>query len=418
MAYIQDKQSSTSLASSATVTSSGFRDHARPATKWSPWPYYADDEIAAVSELLRSGKVNYWTGDDCIEFEREYAAFVGRRYGIALANGTLALELALKVAGIQPGDEFVVTPRTFIASASCGVLQGARPVFADVDRNSQNITAETIERVLTPKTKAIIAVHLGGYPCDMDPIMDLAQRRGITVIEDCAQAHGAYYKGRAVGSLGHLAAFSYCQDKIISTGGEGGMLLLDDEQQWSHAWSFKDHGKSYDSVYNQQHPPGFRWLHESFGTNWRMTGVQATIGRLQLKKLPQWIAIRNAHAERLQTLLADLDAIRIPVVPAQCTHAYYRMYFFVNPENLRSDWSRDRIMQEANAAGLPCYVGSCGEIYRERAFTAGGMASERLPVAKELAETSLCLPVHPTLTEAEVQRMGEMMRSIIEKASA
>ncbi len=418
MAHVQDTRSRKSMVPHVSGRSLETNGQSRPVTQWSPWPYYAEDEIEAVSELLRSGKVNYWTGNDCIEFEREYAASVGRRYGIALANGTLALELALKVAGIQPGDEFVVTPRTFIASASCGVIQGARPIFADVDRNSQNITAETIERVLTPKTKAIVAVHLGGYPCDMDPIMDLAQRRGLTVIEDCAQAHGAFYKNRPIGSLGHLAAFSFCQDKIISTGGEGGMLLLDDEQQWKQAWSFKDHGKSYDTVYHKQHPPGFRWLHESFGTNWRMTGVQAVIGRLQLKKLPQWVATRNAHAAHLQSLLADLPVVRIPEVPEQYRHAYYRMYFFINREYLRADWSRDRIMQEANAAGLPCFVGSCGEIYRERAFTESEIQVERLPVAKELAETSLCMPVHPTLTEAEVQRMGEMMRAILEEATA
>ncbi|WP_338317480.1 DegT/DnrJ/EryC1/StrS aminotransferase family protein, partial [Bradyrhizobium ottawaense] len=259
-------------------------------TQFSPWPSYTQEEIEAVSSVLASNKVNYWTGDLCREFEAEFAKFVGTRHAVALANGTLALDVALKALGVGPGDEVVVAPRTYIASVSSAVIAGAIPVFADIDRDTQNISAETISRVLTDRTKAIIPVHLAGMPCDMDPIMRLASERGLVVIEDCAQAHGATYKGRSVGSIGHVGAWSFCQDKIITTGGEGGMVTTNDQGLWSAMWSYKDHGKSWKCVYEDRHPPGPRLLHTSFGTNWRMLEMQGAIGLIQLKRMPEWTA--------------------------------------------------------------------------------------------------------------------------------
>ena len=334
----------------------------------SPWPHYESDEIDAVSAVLASGQVNYWTGEQGKRFEEEFAAHCKTDYAIALANGTLALELALEAAGIGPGDEVVVTPRTFIASASCVVRMGATPVFADVSIESQNITPESVEAVLTPKTRAIIAVHHAGWPCDMDGLMSLAEQHGLLVIEDCAQAHGATYKGRPVGGLGHIAAFSFCQDKIMTTGGEGGMLVTNDESIWRRAWSIKDHGKDYDAVFNREHPPGFRWLHESFGTNMRMTEMQAAIGRLQLEKLPDWHRKRRDNAMRIADALARFPCVRVPMPEEGIEHAYYRLYAFVDTDRLADGWDRDRIMNEINARGIPCFSGSCPEIYNEKAF--------------------------------------------------
>lgn len=363
-----------------------------------PWPHYDVDEIEAVRMVLLSGKVNYWTGNECREFEREHAAAAGVQHAVALANGTMALELALAAYGIGSGDEVVTTPRTFIASASSAIMRGAKPIFADVDRDSQNITAATIERVLTPKTRAIIPVHLAGWPCEMDAIMDLARSRNLIVVEDCAQASGATYREKPVGCLGHAGAFSFCQDKIITTGGEGGMLTVSDADVWSRAWSFKDHGKNYETVYHKQHPPGFRWLHESFGTNWRMTEMQAAIGRLQLRKLPAWSARRGEHAAFLREGLRSVSALRIPQPPSHIGHANYKFYAFVEPQALRVGWSRDRIMTEIAATGVPCFSGSCSEIYMERAFALSGYRpAQRLPVARELGETSLMFLLHPTL---------------------
>ena len=382
------------------------------------WPFFDDDETAAAMEVLRSGRVNYWTGEQARLFEQEYAAATGRRHGVAVANGTLALELALHAFGIGPGDDVITASRTYVASASCAVMRGARPVVADVDRDSQTVTAETLRAALTPQARALVVVHLAGWPCAMDEIMELAAERNLVVIEDCAQAHGATYKGRPVGSFGHAAAFSFCQDKIITTAGEGGMLVLDDEAAWKRAWAYKDIGRDYDAVYNRRHPPGFRWLTESFGSNWRLTEVQAAIGRIQLRKLADWVARRRRNAQRMAEGLGDIAALRIPKPPADVGHAYYKFYVFVRPELLAPGWHRDRIMAEINAQGVPCSVGSCSEIYLEKAFRDRGWGPERpLPVAGELGQTSLMFVVHPTLTDEAINYAIETIRRVMGTAA-
>ena len=382
------------------------------------WPFFDNDEQAAVEAVLRSGKVNYWTGQEARTFEREFANACGCRYGIALANGTIALELALHALGIGEGDEVIVTPRTFVASASCVVLRGARPVFADVDPISQNVTAETVRRVLSPRTKAVIAVHLAGWPCQMDSILELAREHGLRVVEDCAQAHGATYKGQPVGSFGDVAAFSFCQDKIITTGGEGGMLVTNDEALWRAAWAYKDHGKSYDAVYNREHPPGFRWLHESFGTNWRMTEMQAAIGRVQLRKLPHWLEQRRRNAAILTACFRDVPALRVSEPPDHIGHAYYKYYAFVRPERLRKGWNQGRIIAAIVAEGVPCFSGSCSEIYLEKAFEQNDLRpAKRLPTARELGETSLMFLVHPTLTEEDARATCRAVEAVLAVAA-
>lgn len=408
-------------------------------TSFSPWPSFTEEEAAAVQQVLLSNRVNYWTGNECREFEVEFASWCGARYAVALANGTVALDLALKALGIGPGDEVIVTPRTFIASVSCVVNAGATPVFADVDRMSGNLTAKTIEAVLTPKTRAVICVHLAGWPCDMDPIMALAEQHSFKVIEDCAQAHGARYKGRSVGTIGHVAAWSFCQDKIMTTGGEGGMVTTNDESLWKVMWAYKDHGKSWDAVYVRKHLPGFRWLHESIGTNWRMLEMQAAIGRIQLKRMPGWTAQRQAHAATLRDALrpfAESDGpIRLPEFACGgcalgcadggsdlgsmgCVHAQYKFYVYVRPNNLAPGWDRDRIINKINERGVPCYQGSCSEVYLEKAFERNGLRpAKRLSVAKELGETSLMFLVHPTLTSIELKMTAEVVTQVLKEAS-
>jgi dTDP-4-amino-4,6-dideoxygalactose transaminase len=382
------------------------------------WPFFDEDEIAAATQVLRSGRVNYWTGEQARLFEQEYAASTGRRHGVAVANGTLALELALHAFGIGPGDDVVTASRTYVASASCAVMRGARPVVADVDRDSQTVTAETLRAALTPQARAIVVVHLAGWPCPMDGIMQLAAERDLVVIEDCAQAHGATYKGRPVGSFGHAAAFSFCQDKIITTAGEGGMLVLDDEAAWKRAWAYKDIGRDYDAVYNRQHPAGFRWLTESFGSNWRLTEVQAAIGRIQLRKLAAWVERRRRNAQRMTQGLGGIAALRIPTPPADIGHAYYKFYVFVRPERLAPGWDRDRVMAEVNAQGVPCSVGSCSEIYLEKAFRDRGWGPRRpLPVARELGQTSLMFVVHPTLADEATDYAIETIRRVMGRAA-
>lgn len=385
-------------------------------TCFNPWPHFDAEEIEAATAVLRSGKVNYWTGIEGREFEKEFAAVTGCKHAVAVANGTVALELALYALGIGPGDQVIVPSRTFIASASCAVMRGAIPVIADVDAESQNLTADTVRPLLSPRTKAIVAVHLAGWPCDMDPILELARERGLKVIEDCAQAHGAIYKGRPVGCLGDVATFSFCQDKIMTTGGEGGMLTTNDETIWKRSWSFKDHGKSYDAVQNHQNSTGFRWLHESFGTNWRLTEMQSAIGRVLLQRLPSFVETRRKNAAILTQFFSKLPGLRVAVPAPGIHHSYYKYYAFVRPENLRDGWNRDRIMAAISAEGIPCFSGSCSEIYLEKAFPPEMRPAKRLDIARELGETSLMFLVHPTLGEREMRDTCRAVKKIFEVA--
>ena len=386
-------------------------------TQFSPWPSFTQEEADAVSQVLLSNKVNYWTGTECREFEKEFAAWAGTDYAVALANGTLALDVALQAMGIGEGDEVIVTPRSFIASVSTVVNAGAIPVFADVDNNTGNISATTIAPKITDNTKAIICVHLAGWPCDMDEIMALAKQHNLWIIEDCAQAHGAKYKGKPVGSIGHVGAWSFCQDKIMTTGGEGGMVTTNDKALWQKMWEYKDHGKNYDSIYHKQHPPGFRWLHDSFGTNWRMMEIQAVIGRIQLKKMAEWTKIRTQNAKILREALTQFAGeqkfLRIPdiefhqVMGSDSVHAYYKYYVYVRPENLPENINRDSILNALNEKKIPCFSGSCSEIYLEKAFdNHPSRPNVRLTVAKELGETSLMFLIHPTLTTNEMQTIA------------
>ncbi len=385
---------------------------------FAPWPSFEEDEIEAASAVLRSGKVNYWTGEEGRQFESEFAAAAGCRYAVALANGTLALELALYALGIGPGDEVIVPSRTFIASASCVVARGATPVIADVDRVSQNLTSETVQAVISPRTKAIIAVHLAGWPCEMDALMELGRQHGLYVIEDCAQAIGAKYRGRPVGCLGDIAAFSFCQDKILTTGGEGGMLTTNDESIWERAWSYKDHGKSWTAVHHRQHPAVFKWLHESFGSNYRMTEMQSAMGRVALRKLPSWIQSRQHNAALLNESLAKLPPLRLTLPPASTNHSYYKYYAFLRLEELAAGWDRDRIVRALQALGIPCGSGCCSEIYLEEAFQHAGLGpAHRLPVAQELGETSLMFLVHPTLSAAAIRATCEAVKQVVGEAS-
>ena len=387
-------------------------------TAFTPWPSFSEEEIEAASRVLRSGRVNYWTGGETKAFEEEFAQWCGARDAIALANGTLALELALRALKIGPGDEVIVPSRTFIATASAAIQCGAIPVCADVDPESQNITAETIAAVLTPKTKAVICVHLAGWPCDMDPILTLCEERGLYLVEDCAQAHGARYKGRSVGTIGDIGCWSFCQDKIMTTGGEGGMVTTNRRDWFEAMWAFKDHGKSWQAVHARQHRPGFRWLHESFGSNYRMTEMQAAIGRVQLRRMPEWGRTRRASAERIWNAASHIQALRAPKPPADCEHAAYKAYVFVRPGALLDGWTRDRIVAAIEAEGVPCYMGSCSEIYLEKAFVDAGLGpKQRLPVATALGKESLMFLVHPTLRDHEIEKTCETLKSVMARAT-
>ena len=387
-------------------------------TPFSPWPDYDQAEKDAVLRVMDSNRVNYWTGQEGREFEKEFAAYTDAQYAVAVANGTVALDLAWIALDLPKGSEVIVTSRSFMASVSTIALAGLVPVFADVDRDSQNITAATIAEKITDKTAAILCVHLGGWVCDMQPILALAKQHNLKVVEDCAQAHGAKYNGKSAGSWGDIAAWSFCQDKIMTTAGEGGMVTTNDKALWETVWSFKDHGKSWQAVYEREHPPGFRWLHESFGTNWRMTEIQATVGRLQLKKMPAWRATRARYAEQIMQTCRAYSAFRVPEAPDNMEHAYYKCYVFIQPEALKSGMTRDDVIALINEHGVPCMAGSCSEIYQEKAFDGTGWRPAKpLPVAQELGATSIMFMVHPTLQQAEIDKTCDAINAAMSHAT-
>ena len=387
-------------------------------THFSPWPSFTKEEVDAVSNVLLSNKVNYWTGTKCREFEKEFSDWCDVKYAVALANGTLALDSAFKAINLGIGDEVIVTSRTYIASASSIANAGALPVFVDVEIDSQNIYPNSIQNSITKNTKAILCVHLAGWPCEMDEIMEIANEYNLFVIEDCSQAHGAKYKEKPVGSIGHIGCWSFCQDKIISTGGEGGMVTTNNEALWKKMWSYKDHGKNYKLAHQTTPSNVYRYIHKSFGTNWRMTEMQAVIGEIQLKRMNVWHAKRLKNANRIWSEARNCKGLRVSIIPKHIEHAAYKCYVFVETNLLKMDWTRERIIEEIKILGVPCYSGSCSELYLEECFSDSGIQPNfRLENAKKLGEESLMFLVHPTLSNSEIQKTCDVIVSVMKMAS-
>ena len=375
-----------------------------------PWPQYEQDEIDAIQRVLASGRGNYWAGEEGKLFEQEFATWCGAKHGLCVFNGTVAIELALRGCGIGHGDEVIVTPRSFLASAAAAVAVGATPVFADVDFDSGNITPKTIKEVITSRTRAIVPVHLGGWPADMPAIMDLANEHGIMVIEDCAQAHGASINGQLVGSFGHVAAFSFCQDKIMSTGGEGGMITTSDEDIRDVIWSLRDHGRNRERTLSDDHPFGFRWTQERIGTNGRMTEMQAAIGRCQLKKVDSWVLQRQKNAKQISSGLQGISGLRVPAPSETYKHAYYRSTVLFDEEE-----TRNSIVKKLQESGLPASVGPCPEIYLEEAFVNLGMVPDApCSVARELGKKTMVLSVHSGMETLLPEIIDEITGLVLE----
>ncbi len=384
---------------------------------FAPWPSFDQKIIKAVGDVLRSGKVSQWTGPNVYAFEKEYARYLGVKHAIAMTNGSVTMDVALKLLGVGPGDEVVVTCRSFVASASCAALAGALPVFADVDPMTGNMTAETITKVVTKKTKAVIAVHLAGWPCDMDGIVKLCRSKKLFLIEDCAQAHGAKYKGKQVGTFGDFGSFSFCQDKIFTTGGEGGLLAVNNTRLWKKAWSLKDHGRDFDVVFNRKSGTGFVWMVNSFGTNYRMNEIQAAIGRIFLKRLDDMVSRRRKYAAMLDDAFEKIEGLVVTRPPKGIEPAYYKYYVQVNPKKLKKGLTRDGILKKLAALGVPCGCGACPELYREKAFrdqrkNLGRAPQKRLPAARKPGERCIMFQVHPTLSRECIEYTVWAMKKV------
>ncbi len=385
------------------------------------WPKYEEDEIKEVERVLRSGKVNFWTGSITRKFEEEFAKYCNCKFGIAVANGSLALSCAYLAIGIKKDDEIITTPRTFVATASSACLLGGIPIFAEVDKNSGNITAKSIEPLITKKTKAIVVVHLAGWPADMIEISNLARTYNIALIEDCSQAHGAgiLINGEklSVGQFGDISTWSFCQDKIISTGGEGGMVTTNNKKYFNKIRSFKDHGKSFAKLEKGDLSQGYKYIHDNLGSNFRLTEMQSAIGRIQLCKLDLWNKIRTKNAVLLHNNLYKNPLVRVPFPEKDIIHGWYKFNCFINKKFLKDDWSRDKIINAIVDRGYPAFQGGCSEIYLEKCFASvSSLKNKKLSIANELGETNLTFLVHPTINEDIILDYSSNIISILNLA--
>lgn len=391
---------------------------ARSLAVFSAWPRYEPDEVAAVIEVLRSGRVNALVhGEQNRAFESEFSDFVGMPHAIAVANGTVSLEIALRALGVGTGDEVIIPARSFFATASAVVAAGAEPVFADVEIHSQNIDPVSVRRMVSERTKAVICVHLAGRPCDMESLADICKSRGLFLIEDCAQAHGGRYKGQSVGSFGDASSFSFCTDKIMSTGGEGGMVLFKSDVAWANGWAIKDHGKAAPELRPQSTslPGEFRYLHQSFGSNFRMTEMQAAIGRNQLHKLPFWTERRRLNAETLASALKGLPGIVLDWHEDHVQHAWYKFYVLIDETSLPARLTRSVVIGKLLKLGIQCGSGSCPDMSREAAFAGRSVRRDgNLPNANWLGARSLMFPVDHLLDESDMLKISEALKMVLQ----
>lgn len=336
------------------------------------WPQMCEEAVKAVEEVLRSGKVNYWTGPKGMEFEKKFAEWQGSKHAISVSSGTSALHTALTALGIGPGDEVIVPSYTFIASSFSIVQAGAVPRFADVNKEDHCISASSAEKLITDRTKAIMVVHLYGNVCDMDPIMALAKKHNLFVIEDNAEAFGGSYKGKKTGTIGHIAACSFCQNKTFTTGGEGGMVTTDNEDLSWKARSFRDHGYDVKERLNllemEQKLP---YIHNQVGWNYRMTEMQSAIGLAELERMDSWnMPARKRNAHIIIDKLKDLpQVLYAPIDTAERENGWFVTAFTLDIENMKCDIQQ--FVEAAGAEGAPCWKVFWPQCHTERAFQEG-----------------------------------------------
>ena len=371
------------------------------------WPSFTSKEINQVSLILKSGKVNYWTGKYCKIFEKNFSNYHKIKYSVTVNSGTSALECAIKSLNLKQGSEIITTPRSYYTSASSIINCGMKPKFSDISIDSQNLDPIKLEKSINKKTKAIICVHLSGYPCDMNRILKIAKENKIYVIEDCSQAHGASILNKKVGSFGDISAWSFCQDKIISTGGEGGMVATNKLTLYKKVLSIKDNGRNYEKIKRISYSGSFNYIHDFIGSNYRMTEIQAIIGISQLKRLDQMILRRNSNAKVFNNYFHDLDNIFLLLQNSKNTNAYYRYYLFVKKSK-----NQKILINKIRSKGIECIAGSCPEIYLEKYFKNNFKVKEMFG-AKYLATRSVCLKVDQTLDIKIIHQQAKIIRKEI-----
>jgi len=380
------------------------------------WPNYSSQEIDLVKKVLQSNKVNYWTGQQCKLFEKEFSNYIGVRYSVAVANGSVGLDLAVAALNLPKGSEVIVTPRSYITSVTCVIKNKLKPIFADVDFWSQNLSLEHIKKKITFRTKAVILVHLAGMPCDMFPILELTKKLNIKIIEDCSQAHGAVYNNKIVGSMGDISVWSFCNDKIISTCGEGGMVSTNNNKYFKKIWAGKDCGRNIDKIKKNNLKVGFKWIHDFEGTNLRMTELQAAVGRYQLKKLDSWIKIRNRNAKKILDTCKKYSFIDYKEFSKNIKHAYYRCYILVNNKKLKKGWNRDKIIGSLLKKKIKCNSGSCPEIYLEKSIKNKKLRPKKnLPNAKLLGQATIAFEVHNKISKKSIVYICSLIKRVFDQ---
>jgi perosamine synthetase len=362
-------------------------------------PYLDEREEELVLEVLRSGRLSL--GPTIVRFEEQIAERVGAPYAAAVSSGTAGLHLLVRTAGIGAGDEVITSPLTFAASANCFIYEGATPVFADVDSKTWNLAPDAVEAAITERTKGLVAVDMFGYPCELEPLMALCERHGLALIQDSAEALGAEYKGRRIGSHGPPCVFGFYPNKQIATG-EGGVVTTHSEEEWKLIRSMRNQGRSYE---------GGGWFnHVRVGFNYRWTDIQAAIGIAQLEKLDRLLELRSAAAARYADLLADVEGVEL----APANDADHRRSWFVYVVALAAEIDRARVMVELRERGVDCaeYVPVVHLLtyMRERYGFGEGLC----PVAEEIAGRTLALPFFPGIEADDQAFVVEALRSALQ----
>ena len=371
-----------------------------------PWPVLGEEDIAAVAEVLRSGKLTQLTGGAVAAFEEAFASWHGVKHCVATSSGTSAIHTVLAALDIGPGDEVIVPAHTFIASATPVLHQRATPVFADVDERTFCVSPDSVAERITDRTKAIIAVHLNGHPADRDALHALAEPRGIAVIEDAAQAHGALYKGRKVGTIGRAGCFSFWEDKIITTGGEGGCVITDDDALAERMQRIRHHGEG--PVEGER-----AYYHLELGYNYRMSSLHAATGLVQLRHLEEYLDARRRNAAYLMERLSEIEAIEPPYVAPDCVHSYYKYICRLRPEvGVGIDW----FVRAVAAEGLPVSRRYPTPLPRQPVFR--GLNAGAYPESERLAGELFTLLVHPTVTERDLDDVSEAIRKVCLRAGS
>ncbi|MBC7130936.1 DegT/DnrJ/EryC1/StrS family aminotransferase [Candidatus Bathyarchaeota archaeon] len=362
-------------------------------------PQIGEEEINAVVEVLRSGILTHSLGEGPYvkKFEMEFAKFVDVKYALAVNSGTAALHMAVLAAGVNPGDEVILPSFTFVATAEAVVLAGARPVFVDIDPVTYNVAPEKIEKAITSKTKAVIAVDLYGAPADLKPIREIADKHGLKVIEDAAQAHGAIYEGKPVGFYADMACWSFYASKNMTTG-EGGMITTSDAELVEKLQLIRNHGEKE------------KYLSLTLGHNYRMSEMQAAIGCVQLAKLPSFLAKRRFNAEKITEKLreAAADKLQLPIEAKNCRNSWY--LYTVRLKNA-SRAERDRLIHDLKLKGIGAEVYYAHPIHRMPYYKRFG--EFKLPETEKASEQVFSLPVHPGVTHEQADYISETLLKLL-----